>query len=98
MLKYNLQNVVSCVNCYNYSTWNLLACGLYISSGLSCRCFLYAGMTKKVTRSCRKLSSESTRSSRKLSSEGNNVFYVSPNFVRVMKLRRIRRTRRVELI
>ena len=87
MIKYSLQNVVSCVSCYNYRTWNLLACGLYIPSGLSCRCFLCAGMIKEVTGSCRKLSNE-----------GNNVFYISPNFVRVMKFRRIRRTRRVELI
>jgi hypothetical protein len=87
MIKYNLQKVVSRVKSYNYSTWNLLACGLYIPSGLSCRCFLYEGMIKEVTGSCIKLSNE-----------GNSVFYISPNFGRVMKLRRIRRTKHVEFI
>ena len=86
MIKHNLQNAVSCVNCYNYSTWNLLACGLYIRSELSCWCFLYAGVIKDVTKSCRKLSNE-----------GNNVFYISPHFVWAVKLRRTRRKRRVEL-
>jgi len=33
MIKYNLQNAVSCVNCYNYSMWNLLAWWLYIHLG-----------------------------------------------------------------
>jgi len=85
MIKHNPQNIVSRFNSYNYSTWNLLACGLYIASGLSCRCLLYAGMIKEVRESCRKLSNEE-----------NNVFYFSPNLVWAMKLRRIRRTRRIE--
>ena len=37
MVKYNLQNAVSCVKCYNYSTWKLLAWWLCIQCGLSCR-------------------------------------------------------------
>jgi len=52
---------------------------------LSCRCFLYAGIVKEVKESCRKFSNE-----------GNNVFYISPNFVWAMKLRRVRGTMRVK--
>ena len=37
MIKYNPQNDVSCVDCYKYSTWKMLALWLYIQSGLSCR-------------------------------------------------------------
>ena len=37
--------LVSCVSCYNYSTWKLLDWWLYIQSGLSYRCNPYVGVS-----------------------------------------------------
>ena len=41
----SIKNAVSCVNCYNYSTWQLLAWWLYIKSGLSYRCNRCVGVS-----------------------------------------------------
>ena len=40
---------MSCVNCYNYSTWKLLAWWLYIQYGLSYRCNPYVGVSCKTS-------------------------------------------------
>ena len=45
--KYNIKNAVRCVNCYNYSTRQLLACWLQLQSGLSYRCNPYVGVSCK---------------------------------------------------